>query len=743
MSERLVVCLRWCSASSSPEADRPGFAAAAAEMAKRATPHGARIIAWHASGLAFEFAVDAMQNAVALINNPPLPEGFAAGIAQGELTGVIDGGLRVTLSHGPALVVATALSRMARAGEVMVAPMCTAVQTGELVTAGSRLGEVAGRRVRGLRLDRQNPWRAAIADAVPALATSFARVGPLDPADLVFAPGTLAIVRADPGHGGSRLLADLAQSHGQAHLLVCPPPFGEPLGALRRAFKRAPERPAESAFSAEQSSLLESLLAGEGLDVVDSATLLGAWFGAAPNGGLVLVDDAGEVDSDTLEALAQSCADGHLSLVARLGFTDALPVPLAELTLAGEVVVEDLSRDEALQLAKQLCDGALHERAAARFLTSRGTVPLAVELALCDGLESGALLWDQDRGSLRARGSGRGPALSAGESVLRRLRLLDARKAQVVAALAVLGGEAERDELAAVVSQVHARFDLDQVIGQLVESRWMWEDGELLMLPSRSHRTAILDDLPPDALLGLHRAAAAIFEASPRPLAAASASMHALLAGRGGDAERLARRAAASAEAVGLAATAEALEDYALSRDHAPLWSRNLTGPWSWEAPPASRRFSALTEIGPASEDAPSGRAALALREGDLETIDEIIASLRADNAASPLADRLEAMAGLARGETGAPLGILRAAKERASGAGAAERCRAALALGIALQAAGRETDALLEALDALARAREASDVRGENACSRFLAQLSRGAGDELSAEQWDRAVTR
>jgi hypothetical protein len=741
MSERLVVCLRWCKVSKDRSVDRPGFAEAAAEMAKRATPHGARVVSWHASGLAFEFAADAIQNAVALVRSPPLPEGFSAGIAQGELKAVIDGGLRVTLSHGPALVAATALSRMASAGEVLVAQTCTAIQTGELVTAGSRLGVVAGRRVRGLRLDLQNPWRSAIADVVPLLASDFVRVGPLDPADLVLAPGTLAVVRADPGHGGSRLLFDLAEGHGRAHLAVSAPPFGEPLGALRRAFMRAGHKPTESAFSSEQTSLLESLLAGEGLDVVDSATLLGGWFGAAPTGGLVLVDDAAEVDADTLEALAQGCADGHLSLVARLGFTDPLPVPLAELTLAGEVVIEDLNRDEALELAKQLCDGALHDRAAARFITSRGTTPLSVELCLSDGLESGALLWDRDRALLRARSSGRGPPLSAGESVLRRLRLLDARRAQVIAAVAVLGGEAELEELAAVVSQVHGRFDLAATVAELAAGRWLREDGELVALPSRSHRLAVVDDLPPEALLGLHRAAATVFEGSRRPLAAASAALHALLGGRGGDAERLARRAAASAEAAGLAATAEALEDFARTRDHAPLWSRSLTGPFSWEAPPASRRFSALTEIGPASEDALSGRAALALREGDLATIDQIVASLRAENAASPLADRLEAMAGLARGETGAPLGLLRGAKERATEA--AERCRAGLALGIALAAAGRETDALLEGLDALARARESSDARGEQACSRFLAQLSRGAGDELAAQQWDRAVTR
>ena len=66
------------------------------------------------------------------------------------------------------------------------------------------------------------------------------------------------------------------------------------------------------------------------------------------------------------------------------------------------------------------------------------------------------------------------------------------------------------------------------------------------------------------------------------------------------------------------------------------------------------------------------------------------------------------------------------------------ERCRAELVLAIGLAAAGRAQEALLGALQALARAREARDEKGERACARFLAQLARGFGDEEEAAQWE-----
>jgi hypothetical protein len=51
-------------------------------------------------------------------------------------------------------------------------------------------------------------------------------------------------------------------------------------------------------------------------------------------------------------------------------------------------------------------------------------------------------------------------------------------------------------------------------------------------------------------------------------------------------------------------------------------------------------------------------------------------------------------------------------------------RAQSALALGVGLAAANRPDEALLEALDALARAREGRDARAAGACLAFLAKL-------------------
>jgi hypothetical protein len=53
-----------------------------------------------------------------------------------------------------------------------------------------------------------------------------------------------------------------------------------------------------------------------------------------------------------------------------------------------------------------------------------------------------------------------------------------------------------------------------------------------------------------------------------------------------------------------------------------------------------------------------------------------------------------------------------------------AVQCQASLALAFALATAGQPDDALLEGLDALARAREANDSRAQAACLAFLAKL-------------------
>jgi hypothetical protein len=87
----------------------------------------------------------------------------------------------------------------------------------------------------------------------------------------------------------------------------------------------------------------------------------------------------------------------------------------------------------------------------------------------------------------------------------------------------------------------------------------------------------------------------------------------------------------------------------------------------------------------------------------------------------------------LARGDVGSDaieaLAELRRARMRAEGRPPASRCQAALALAMTLGIAGRPEEALLEALDALARAREGQDPKAVGACMALLVKLYSFAG--------------
>ena len=77
----------------------------------------------------------------------------------------------------------------------------------------------------------------------------------------------------------------------------------------------------------------------------------------------------------------------------------------------------------------------------------------------------------------------------------------------------------------------------------------------------------------------------------------------------------------------------------------------------------------------------------------------------------------------------------LRRERARAEeGGSSSTRCQAALALAMTLAIAGRAEDALLESLDALARAREARDPKAIDACTALLAKLYSSAGRQSEA---------
>ena len=117
-----------------------------------------------------------------------------------------------------------------------------------------------------------------------------------------------------------------------------------------------------------------------------------------------------------------------------------------------------------------------------------------------------------------------------------------------------------------------------------------------------------------------------------------------------------------------------------------------------------------------------AGRRALV--SGNAVSLQRLSEGLRATGEHDALADRMRAMARLSRGQIEDAIRALRQSRAVAMSEPAGVQCQAALALAFALATAGQPDDALLEGLDALARAREQNDSRAQAACLAFLAKL-------------------
>src|ERR1041385_2985052 len=121
--------------------------------------------------------------------------------------------------------------------------------------------------------------------------------------------------------------------------------------------------------------------------------------------------------------------------------------------------------------------------------------------------------------------------------------------------------------------------DVDKALAALAASGWIQTDGSnLVALPSATHRDTVMKSMNDVEFVAWHRAAARAFERRDRPLAAASAAVHYVLAGDADRARDVARLAAARSRAIGLEATAQSFERLSEHDDIDALTLRNCFG---------------------------------------------------------------------------------------------------------------------------------------------------------------------
>jgi hypothetical protein len=756
MSVRLVVCFRSPEVLSDPET----YLRAARALSERAQALGGRLIAWGATLYAFEFEPDAIEDAIELslsvARDADAVGEHGVGVSEGELFTGDEATAKIPLTWGYPLVAGAAFARAAGAGEVLLDANLGALKRGDILAAGSRVIMYGELRLRALVLDGRHPLRTPFDETAPNL-TRPEFIGRPELSDLYLPAGSLGILRAARGAGGTRFLEELERELEPMRILrLVPGPFGEPLGSLRRALGVvvADGESAPGLESAREGSL-GALLGGEGLDVESAARIISAFVAtesANQPTGIVIVDDAGEIDVDSLDAVARAALGSAepFRVLIRLGETDPIPEALASLDVGAEVLLGPLSAEDAALVAVRSLRGELDEQVGSRWATRGGCLPLGVVESVRDAVETTDIVWEDGRASARLPTSGTGGPRPAKYWIARRLANLDGSERQVLEALAVLGGSAEAGELARVVfRRTRLQFDADPALLALETKAWLERrPSDVVALPSATHREAVLSSLSDLDFAAWHAAAAAALGGSDSGLRAAAIASHALLGGDVREAIAAARTAAAVAQAASLSATAEAYERFAASQNVELLTRRRLfssqlelarsvSSVWPDASPSSVRPGSGPPRPPSDRATTPSSRAVEALRNGDAETVERMANQLRVDEGRLELAARLEAMAKLSRGETGDAIRRLRDASDAARKNESGDRCRASLALGVALATANRAEEALLEALDALARARELHDSRGERACTRFLSQLSAIAGHPDVAEAW------
>lgn len=830
------------------------FVERARALDARARACGAVMVAFDASRITFAFDGSQLDAALGLFieRGDDTADGepaWSVGVAQGNLELLVQDSTHDTsrgkLAWGQPLVAASILSQTAMPGEVLCAPNLRALRTGVLLTAGTRVGRDGALRVRGVRLDRAHPWRK---QAVEQL--SHMRVAPLvgvPPPSADIEAGSLLLLRADPGTGGTRYMTELAARAPRA-LIVSPSGSAfEPLGALRRAIARSVTREL-SPLLLELADSLDKLLAGNGVSLEMASRLVGAFLwpktqGTAP--GLLLLDDAKAIDPATLEACvhAARAPGAAFCVVARLDATSGLPSVLAALPKSAEIEISTLSRDAAEDLAGGCTNDALDTVARRRWARLSSHVPLGVVESVAYGIVTGELTWKDDKATPRSRASGRGKVRGAAEWILLRARDESEEGRALLCLIAMLGGEAKVTRLARVLEGSNLRFDVDAALEELIRGRWLVDTQEdWVALPSRTHRDALLTLLEADARKPLHVASANVLEAEEGVFGRVEAAWHAGQAADGARAARIALEAARGAANARLEASTTQLIAFARRADPSceeaalellanalerspsvpPPKARTIPPSRSRSAPPPPSRLpSVVPPPRPASIVPPASASALTTNENDREAIDVELephdsepptiakidlapmaqhlgllpgmlpadlvqpnekhaatpptpdavpleadspeppsassganiasrlgelakeALLSADNAAlerwvdglraageSPMfTERLRALSRLGRGDIGDALRVLRRTRSSLDPEDHKQRCQTSLALGVALSVAGRPQEALLEGMDALARARHAKDERGAEACLAFLAKLYASQG--------------
>jgi hypothetical protein len=743
LSERLVVWLRLPGVHRVASLEQ---APRSVSLAQRAVALGGRAIASGATELGFDFDLADHDAALSLASEACFqPTPLAAGLAVGLVAHVdsLSG-----VGWGRAVSRARALARAARPGELVASRAAALVGPSPL----SYTHRVAARGVVGFALVWPAPEVVAVADArVPRAEAAAHQGAPVVPTFLAEAcprgASRSLLLVAPPGSGATIALDRLASESAHGALVVRPLGVDEPLGALRWAFRLRPP----PAASPPEGSPLAELLAGRGLTAHVAGALVSDLVGPR---GLLVVDVPAALDADTLAALAACLlAPSPPRLVVRVPSALDVPPELGRLAFDHTASWPRLTTSGAVELASRVVGEPFERSAACDLARETGRLAGALATKLRE-LAPRGLLAPTERGWGVRRGVEPLAAKTASsyDGVVRQaVEHLPPAERGLTLACAVAGRPLTRAELGELCMALEPRPDVPRLVPRLAELGWLVEEREHVRLASFTASAALCAQASAATLGRLHRRAADLAKRHG-PLGYFPAFGHELAAGSPARALALVTLAHAAAHAAGLPLAVARLEERAeQARAEGPpslgRTARPPAGvPSQLPAIPTLRLPVDLDErVTESADPAVLARSARkALLQGDLDSVERLLARLRVFPAYHELVERLSTFAALAGGSRAAALHRLQGA-ERASRSHTPPRARAKalLAYAVGQAAAGQPEAALVQALSALARAREAGDQRGEHACARFLEKVTRAAGHPEHALAWAAVARR
>jgi hypothetical protein len=465
--------------------------------------------------------------------------------------------------------------------------------------------------------------------------------------------------------------------------------------------------------------------------------LLRLWATAdlSQRSAIVAIDEASRIDVDTLSVIASSAPD-TFAVVARVRDEQLVPKVLEALPVQDRIGLDLLDDSQAVELVDSLTGHAMLGPMAKRWARRGAGLPLGVTEALLAAVECGELLWDNETLFAPSRVEGRGGPQDAAHWIRQRLKRLDPAERTVLEIVGLLGGEADAQELAWLADNALALGRLlADVTRQLVSRRWIRRTGDrILGLMSATHRDVLLASMPPDRRVRWHAAVVSMATSLDRALACGIAAVHSLYSGQEDQVRTFARRAALLLRANGREDTAAAFDRLGEQLDDEPLRARGLIPDSFGDRPTAGDDGSQPVERSP--------ELSRARARTETNATGQLSGAASSESDDEPPAVTGEAMATLtsAPPAAGPSTSAWQWPAEHPGGLRnlALGSCRQHLAESLDVARDQRLEEALPLALKALATAREDGDGRGEQACLKALAALSRAAGDVTAAGVWE-----